>query len=402
MALTNLTGFETQDLLENVAVTGTPAVNTDAPVRSGTASLKLAGTTVNYSVPILYGTNGVAGSYSTAGGYCLVGFAFRRTGNSVSSRSICRGYDSAGAIKFALSLNSFSPDIVMQDSALSAVTNGTLADALLLNTWYYIEISVQSSNTGAWEVWINGTSVMSGSGEDFLQANDDWTSIRFHSIENGTVIIDDVYIDMAQTPQTPYSNGAGGNLVEVFPYQGAKAAQTADANLTTNNNTTTSNNWANAAQAPISETNSPFYTDTADGAVAFDETASGGHGPGPSGGAYTIDGTIKGAKFWQWCNRGSGGGSTHRMWYGNAIDIPIKRSADMGLGTGTAARAFVSTAGDTVPTASEVFAMGMETTGARDFNLHEQFAFLLHSPPGAPPSGNVPEKMNSYRQRRVA
>lgn len=377
--LRQICGFETGGLDEASSSSGSPAVNTTAPVRSGVYSLKIPASS-SYSLSEGYASSGVGAGIS-ADTRILVGFAVQWADITPSAQfTFFEILDGNGVALAWLALATTGNLILINANGQTIATITPANSGLAINTWLHIELAVQRDNSGSWQLWIGGVSKGSGT-SDFNVSGASFGSIRFNGHPDTNTVIDDVYIlgEDATLP-TPYGPS------QVFAYQGAANTNAADAGLTANNSALGPGQvWQSAAQTPYSTQFVGYTANPADGATLFNDAGDGsGRGPGPSGGAYTVNGTIRGAKWFGYYLRGGGGGSTHSMYYGNGTDTPIQQLSGLALATSTATRGVVSAAANAVPTASEVFAMGFGTGGAQDITCEEQWAFLLHTPPHLP------------------
>ena len=388
-ALYTFYGFEEQSTLGAKTSTGSPAYSTSVK-KSGTASLELVGaaTKAEIQYPYSFTSGGAADTPLVSSfSYVLGGFHFRTTDTTPSATTIFftfadNGFGSTTS-NTNLALETDGDVIVLAANATTVLL--TITNPLTANTWYFIEIGVFMDNTSSGQVWIDAVSKGTWSSGDTLDSTA-MDGINFHgpTTGDGTYNFDNFYFlhDNADAAiPTPWATSSSG--LEVFAYQSGKAAQTADTGLTAADTTTAANNWDTCADLVWVATDGATYTvDPSNGAVLYNDTATNGHGPGPSGGAYTVTGTIKGAKWSGLFDRGSGGGSTHTMYYGNSGTTPISSFTMTDPDTDVLrAKVLEDT---TVPTSGETFALGFGGAGAQDLWCDQMMGEILHLPADAP------------------
>ena len=383
--LLNFTGFEEQSTLVFQGTGGSPAFDTSTPM-TGTASLSMVGSATTATVTVYDSFDSGGVGLTTINANNLMGFRFKATDVTPSAQTkLFRWGGNSATIHAALALET-SGDLSVLNAGGSTVL--TVTAPFSINTSYYIELGNFTNDSGSGQLWIDGVSKGTWSATDVLGSTGRYPVFYGPGSGDGTYYFDDFYImdDSADTAiPTPLAASSDG--LEVFAYQGGNTGATADAGYTSNDTTLTvtvsNNTWNKCGETPWSlsglctyGTGSPI-----DGATVFNDSNSGGHGPGPSGGAYTIDGTIKGGK-WSWhTDRGGGGGTTHYLWYGGSGTTPITSfSSDV---DGDVLRAKVSEGAD-VPTSSEYFAMGFGRVGTgQTIEANEMMGEILHLPPAA-------------------
>lgn len=369
-----IAGAETGGLDELTSSVGSPTA--DATVkRTGEYSYKLTGTVVTEQSISLLGSNGTADP--------LVGFGFRWNVNLIptSNIDILAVETTLAALIIRLRIKAVTGNLVIVDAA--NVEQATVAAPFAQNTWYYVELRhFENATTGTATLWIDGVQQASLSNQNFSTAGIKYT-FKGSLIVGEDIWIDDYYALGAAVDGDRYGSS------QVFAYQSGNTGTASDAGLTVNSSTLAAGTWNGAGKTPLeTAVTSPKYTaNPADGAVLYDDAASGGRGPGPSGGAYTVTGTIRGAK-WVWSMfRGAGAGSTHSGYFGNGADTPLG-AQPFTLTTSAAIYERVSVAAVQVPLSTEVFAQGFGVSGAQDITVDEMWAMLLHTPPA--PSADLP------------
>ena len=362
-------GAETGGMQEVDSITGSPSAQATV-VRTGSYSY-LCGQNVSFDSPVA----------SADTNKHIAGFAVRFADVSPATAfQFCRGLVS-GTTQISLQIET-NGDVTIRNAGGASAATGTAP--FTVNTWHFVELAWDHSDTGAAKLWIDGAEVASVASADFSTgAGAPFYIFLGSSSASEDVYFDDLYTLSAATEADRFSNGAGAPYHQVFGYQnGNFTLSSSDSGLTPNDSTLAAGLWAAAAYTPEDTTaTSPKYTaNPADGAMRFDNAAANGRGPGPSGGAYTIDGTIKGAR-WIWrLFRGTGAGSTHSGYYGNGTDTPIQAQT-FSLTTTVATYTKISVAANAVPLSTQVFAQGFGTSGAQDITCDEMWAMLSHVPP---------------------
>ena len=182
--LVHFAGAETGGLEEVETVSGGAAADS-AQARSGSYSYKLSGNaTVQAAVP----------DNSAEVNAGIAGFGFRWNVNLIPTSDIdfFRAGNAAGtALHLRLRIKAVTGDVKVVDATGTEVA--TITAPFAQNTWYYVEVYAPRSDSATAEVWINGTSVASVSG-DFLNGAGGQTFGLWGSLVTGEDIwIDDFY-----------------------------------------------------------------------------------------------------------------------------------------------------------------------------------------------------------------
>lgn len=176
MALTNICGFEvgTDDL---ISLNGTSSIQTSTK-RTGEYALRVNPAALASGDAKIGTLMAATGLYPTASGTglldCYVRFYFRYATKPTTTASVMAGLaqrdQGATALCFRLNLNTAGTI-----SAVNAVGTvmATGSTALSQDTWYRIEFYVQYGDSDAWEVQINGTTEISGTGADLAAGTED-------------------------------------------------------------------------------------------------------------------------------------------------------------------------------------------------------------------------------------
>lgn len=360
MALTinNFWGAESGGTEELTSVTGSVAAST-TQVHSGTYSYYVP-VSANFDVSPFE-------SVADAGNDYIVGFWFY---HSSTARVSCN--DSVGGTCI---------EVRQSPTTLSVIdANGSTIDstsnAPSTNAWHFMELYWQRSATGSYEIFIDGVSITSGSGEDFDNATSTFDEITFNYI-GSALYYDDMYIMSGCSSSADRLGGC-----EVYSYRSNKESWTPDDggdNLNVGAPTpSTTVGWNNTQVVPFNDNNWAGYDSALAGAVNTDDVggSAGTGGPNTDG---NITGSILAIKgIWR-MDRGNGGGTAHYGLLGNSVDGTI-RSADFDPPTSPANYFMVSEWATVVPTSSEYCQIGIECFGPQDFQCYDMLATILHVP----------------------
>lgn len=208
----NIIGFESGSLdPEPWTYSGTVSISSTT-VRTGGYSLRVNPTTTATG---LYRV----GCFTSAGGRdvaCSVATLYTRfyfryaTKPASGSEILYQSRTSADGVKFSLRLNS-SGNLLAYDSAGSLLATGSTA--LSQDTWYRIEVRVETGASVGWEAKLNGTSEISGTGANLGTSNNGrlflgkTTDVSGQSID---FFYDDFSLDDAEYP-------GEGKIVRLVP-----------------------------------------------------------------------------------------------------------------------------------------------------------------------------------------
>lgn len=166
----NIIGFESGDLNpEPWTYSGTLSISSTT-VRTGTYALRVNPTTTGTGLYRI-------GCFTSAGGRdvaCNVATIYPRfyyryaTKPASGSEILFQSRTSADGVKFSLRLNS-SGNLAAYDSAGTLLATGSTV--LAQDTWYRIEPRVETGASVGWEVRLNGTSEISGTGANLGTSN---------------------------------------------------------------------------------------------------------------------------------------------------------------------------------------------------------------------------------------
>lgn len=161
MSVINFCGAETGDLVETSTGLGTVSV-VSSPVRTGNYSFRCNPTTTATGA-VQFARLDDSGGISTANVVTsYIRFYFRyATKPSANSEEIFQALSTTFANKFNVRITSDGVLAAYNSAATLLATGSTVLSA---DTWYRVEIKVGTGTSGDWEVKINGTSEISGTG----------------------------------------------------------------------------------------------------------------------------------------------------------------------------------------------------------------------------------------------
>jgi hypothetical protein len=185
-------GFESGNLnlwtLPSSDSTGTRTVQSTV-VHTGTRALALTNTSGQYSY--------VYTALSSAQSQTFTKFSFYYSSNVTGGTQLAIARNSSGNNVWEVDYNAsaHSLDIYFWNGANTIFSISTPANALTANTWYNVEIQDTQASAGQAQVWLNGTSVGTISG-DLSMANP-YARLMFYDDTPGTIYVDDVLVSNA-------------------------------------------------------------------------------------------------------------------------------------------------------------------------------------------------------------
>ena len=365
LTLNNFVGFETGGMDEASASSGSPTVQ-GTTVRSGDFALSEDGNSDIYSIAI------IKGGTTDSDNDFILGFGFQQAD---AASQIIEALDDLGGGLWRLE------QIVGQDARLfdaNDIEVVTATDAFS-GTFQFLEIRWQHSASGAFDLHIDGISIISETAVDLTDGDAisaDSALYRLRGDSDEAAFFDDIYMYSGATGTGDFLGDA-----EVFRYQANTNSATSDRACNSSTTSLDQGVWQDLGETPLSsEATEPAYTaSNVGGAIDTEDTQSGNHyRHGPHGDA-NIDGTIQGAKWLHVLRRGTGPGTTHSKCYGNSGDGTS--FATVSLDTGFLNFFTISEVGTVVPTSSEHISHGFHTGGSQNINSQEIWGFLLHVPP---------------------
>jgi hypothetical protein len=98
-----------------------------------------------------------------------------------------------GSSQAAVQINTTGTVSVRNGLFNSGTVLGTSTASITANTTHYIEFDITLANAGSYQVWMDGVSILSGSGDTTTTANSSATGIAIQTA-GGTAIVDDFYV----------------------------------------------------------------------------------------------------------------------------------------------------------------------------------------------------------------
>ena len=378
MALTinDFSGAETRGTDEFSAISGT-VFTSGSQVRTGvfTYSLDIS--------PFGSGEFAPFASVADAGNDYVCGFGIRfgdLTPNTNPARFLSLR---EGSSEFFALEETTDGDLLIIDAAGSTIRTVSPSPFTVF-VYSFVEIYFQHQASATVEVFVDGVSLGSDSGQDLTDGGT-FDTVRFETVSGGAPFsFDDYYFMSGATAAADRLGDA-----EVFMYQ-----NTAE-DATDQGDTLANGTWALVSETPLNEgtSNDAFYQDTGNltGSTICDE----GTRSGPSGDA-NVDGdsNIKAAKWIGWFKRSTGGGRTHNFYGGNDgaganhatwIASNDAKTLGMTLTVGYVTHTMISE-GTEVPSSSEDFQYGFskDATAGQDIFCGDIWAMLLHVPSTGP------------------
>src|SRR5215467_5869845 len=101
--------------------------------------------------------------------------------------------DSA-ANQAAISINNTGTISVRNGIYNGGTILGTSTTTITANSVHYLEFDITFSNTGAYQVWLDGVSILSGSGDTTATTNNSVSGFTFNVLSGGGWTVDDLYL----------------------------------------------------------------------------------------------------------------------------------------------------------------------------------------------------------------
>ena len=372
LTLGNFSGVETGDFNEAPSTAGTPTIETTI-VKTGDFSLLLNAEADEWRMRV------ATGGVTDQGNDYILQFHMRFDAAPAADDNFLNGQDDGAAGLWFLRLD---PDRKLRFDNFDQIEVVTGPTALALDEWHLIQIRLQHSDSGEFDLFLDGVSEISETGVDMSVGGTittDNANYKFEGIANVNLYIDN------------YVSHSGGSAtsdffsdIEIFRYQNRENSTTSDASTCVSlSNNLDQGVWQDLGETPLGADAGvePAFQGSGDGGLIFtDDTQSGNNGRHGPHGDPDIDGdsNIRGAKWLHRLRRGTGGSATHTKCYGN--DADAIGSATVTLGTSFANFFTISTAATEEPLSTEHFAQGMHTSGPRDVEGEEFWSFILHVP----------------------
>ena len=298
MTRLNIVGFETGDSRELYATTGSPTFPA-AAARTGQYGMLCDGSTTSYGQVAAFNSNAQQALYSTATAYIR---AYLKRYDANTNFHFLRVLNTSNALKFLLTVDFNARTVSCYDSATGLL--GTSTACLSTTDWNRIEVKVGTGTNAAYEVKVDGNSMLSGT------AN--LTAVNNGSFYVGVVLGNDAtascYVDDVAVDDTEYP-GIGG-IVRLDPngngYYTAWTGTYADVDDYN-------------SQAADDGDSSYISTSTLDAAESVTMEAATG----------VVAGTIKGAKSLLVLKRPGASSSNSHIWVGDSSGSAWYTSGDI-------------------------------------------------------------------------
>jgi hypothetical protein len=361
MTVGNFEGFESGGFEPSRAITGSPTIQSGV-VQTGTFALQTdAGESSSWYVK--YDEEEAPGSPYIV----KIAVQFSSISPSVKTRFLLA---LQGGPAWSLWLKA-DGDLEVQDANGGIIS--TVTSPFTAGEFHFVEVFFENLDSGDIEIFIDDLSVFSSSGED-LNSTGSLVAYSFGNTaaSNITIYVDDYY-SLFSVSSAADRLGKNTNVLGAY--------QNTVEDATDQGTTLDVGTWAFAGEVPVSEVNTAEYTGGVASGHTITDDADSNLRPGPNGDP-AVTGTIIAAKWEWWAKRGGGGGTEHYLVYGHNGDTAS--TADIGLTNAYVYYSELLEVSDSkVPTVSESFALGIaKNGGARDFILSDQWATLLHRPPG--------------------
>jgi hypothetical protein len=197
MAILNFTGFETSDFTECWASSGTVSVQSSV-VRTGAYALRSNPSTAGATGYVKLGGFTNEGTNTPLNVATLyVRFYLRVASNGQDSTLLLSDAVSGAGRKFRLDLTS-SQTLALYNKDDTLLDTG--ASTLSSNTWYQVDVMVGTGASANYEIKLNGSSLVSGTG-DFRSGNHDYIHLGF-PVANGTPTFDAYFDDVVLNDST--------------------------------------------------------------------------------------------------------------------------------------------------------------------------------------------------------
>ena len=375
LTLNNFWGAETGGAEETSASNGGATISSSSPI---TGSYHYVVTTGSTSYFEFSPFESVADADATDGGGYVLGFNCILT-NAKEALNMPLYDDSASP--FLTVETDTSGEIFVRNSAGTIVVTSTSTPFGTLGVQHFVEVYFTHSNSGEVTVKVDGTTVATTTGQDFLIVTP-FDRIRFAGGGgSATIAFDDLFI---MSGATSVSDMLGAS--EVFAYRSTKAG--GDKTVQGANGGLDEGTFADAQEVPFVDVNFAAYTDSLSrGEVVYTNDVGGSAGTGGPDTDTNIEGdsniiAMKG--IWR-MKRSGGSGAVHHGVLSNSGDASITtecRTVDFDPTTAYAQYFDVRVTPE-LPTASEHGAIGFyKDNKGQDFDCADMLFQILHVPSG--------------------
>lgn len=160
------------------APTGGHTIVTGLSSTGGALQLGVAGATLNRSLGVNYSR-------------LIAGIRF----NSSLVGSCAVSFLDGAAAQCSVTVNASTGTISIRNGALSGTVIATSTAVVPANSTHYLEMDITFSNTGAYQVWLDGISILSGTGDTTATANNFANQVSLQNAGGSPVnVFDDFYL----------------------------------------------------------------------------------------------------------------------------------------------------------------------------------------------------------------
>jgi hypothetical protein len=150
----------------------------------------LSGTGFAVQIGQFGSASGLQKTLPAAVGRMIGGFRFKPDLGTTSGLQL----QDAATSQCAIRINTDGTISVRNGLLASGTVLGTSAASVSSNTTHYIEFDITFGNAAAYQVWLDGVSVLSGSGDTTATANNTANVLNFAVSTGGSAVLDDLYI----------------------------------------------------------------------------------------------------------------------------------------------------------------------------------------------------------------
>ncbi len=371
LKINNLGGFETQGAEEASSTSGTPTYPMLSQ-RSGNVNLLLDVSAESYGAPW------VSRGVTDAGTDYVITFLIRYGSTTQDATAHVEVKDSAGTTILSITMGA-SAKLEVRDVAGSVAITAT--NAVGTTGWHLVQIYFEHVDSGAAELFIDGTSEGTAATTDFSAGNSLNASAELVWTHDGS---NQIEIDCFSIQSGATASSDRLSNIEVYMKQGAQTGTTPDTSVL-DDTILDEGTWEGASETPLDEETqdaAASYTGTvvAEGVVYADGS---GDKLGPNGDDRFTGVTIKAMKgIWRMARSG-GGGTAQFGEIGNdgGAASDIETTADLDLTTVYVNYEFLTETAATLPSLTEHAAIGFSKDGGgQDLDVAEMWAMILVAP----------------------
>ena len=181
----------------NAAVSPTGIVGRKWTTSSNTIRMNPGRTATGNHINFTSGGSGITPLALTTNTTLIAGLAYYCEGEDLQNPMECWPLVFREGTNQSLTLRVVKGNlmVVLGGGALTTYLNKTTRFPLLADKWYYLEMKATCGNAGSYEVRVNGTTVMSGSGVDTQNAAQGyWDNVLMLSSSFAKIHFDDFYL----------------------------------------------------------------------------------------------------------------------------------------------------------------------------------------------------------------